>query len=176
MKIALQYAQNFDGLVLSFPQNDSIAHGGIANEGENSTKLGLKGNPALAEHLQIARDLFLLEYTGGKLHIPTISTKKSIELIAEAKEKGLQVTCSVAVHNLLLSDEELHGYGLWLDRVFHPRFRPDVGQDLNLPGRPGREDYDTRRCSRVRTPPRICREYQKPQSQVGTGLLACPFF
>lgn len=110
MKIALQYAQNFDGLVLSFPQNDSIAHGGIANEGENSTKLGLKGNPALAEHLQIARDLFLLEYTGGKLHIPTISTKKSIELIAEAKKKGLQVTCSVAVHNLLLSDKELHGF------------------------------------------------------------------
>lgn len=110
MKIALQYAQNFDGLVLSFPQNDSISHGGIANEGENSTKLGLKGNPALAEHLQIVRDLFLLEYTGGKLHIPTISTKKSIELIAEAKNKGLQVTCSVAVHNFFLSDDELHGF------------------------------------------------------------------
>lgn len=107
MKIALLYAQNFDGLVMSFPQNNSIAHGGIANEGENSTKLGLKGNPALAEHLQIARDLFLLEYTGGKLHIPTVSTQKSIELIAEARKKGLQVSCSVAVHNVCLSDDEL---------------------------------------------------------------------
>ena len=110
MKIALLYAQNFNGLILSFPQNNSIAGEGIANEGINSTKLGLKGNPALAEHIQIARDLFILEYTGGKLHIPTISTSKSIELIKEAKKKGLQVTCSVAVHHLTLTDDELHDF------------------------------------------------------------------
>ncbi|PQJ78111.1 dihydroorotase [Polaribacter porphyrae] len=110
LKIALLYAQNFDGLVLSFPKNNSIAGEGIANEGINSTKLGLKGIPALAEHIQIARDLFLLEYTGGKLHIPTISTAKSVELIKEAKKKGLQVTCSVTAHHLALTDDELHGF------------------------------------------------------------------
>ncbi|MCL7764909.1 dihydroorotase [Polaribacter sp. Z014] len=110
MKIALLYAQNFDGLVFSFPKNNSIAGEGIANEGINSTKLGLKGIPALAEHIQIARDLYLLEYTGGKLHIPTISTTKSVELIKEAKKKGLQVTCSVSVHHLTLSDDELQGF------------------------------------------------------------------
>lgn len=110
MKIALLYAQNFDGLVLSFPKNNAIAGEGIANEGINSTKLGLKGIPALAEHIQIARDLFLLEYTGGKLHIPTISTEKSVNLIKEAKKKGLQVTCSVAAHHLTLTDNELHGF------------------------------------------------------------------
>lgn len=110
MKIALQYAQNFDGLVLSFPKNNKIASSGIVHEGLNSTKLGLKGAPALAEHIQIARDLFLLEYTGGKLHIPTISSAKSLELIKEAKKKGLQVTCSVAVHHLSLTDDELHGF------------------------------------------------------------------
>ena len=110
MKIALQYAQNFDGLVLSFPKNNKIAGAGVANEGINSTKLGLKGIPALAEHIQIARDLFLLEYTGGKLHIPTISTEKSIELIREAKNKGLNVSCSVSVHHLTLSDDELEGF------------------------------------------------------------------
>lgn len=110
MKISLLYAQNFDGLVLSFPKNNSIAGEGIANEGINSTKLGLKGNPALAEQIQIARDLFLLEYTGGKLHIPTISTAKSAELIKEAKKKGLQVTCSIAAHHLVLTDDELHGF------------------------------------------------------------------
>ena len=110
MKIALLYAQNFDGLVLSFPKNNSIAGEGIANEGINSTKLGLKGNPALAEHIQISRDLFLLEYTGGKLHIPTISTAKSISLIKEAKKKGLKVTCSVAAHHLVLTDDELHAF------------------------------------------------------------------
>ena len=107
MKVALLYAQNFDGLILSFPKNNSISGEGIANEGINSTKLGLKGIPALAEHIQIARDLFLLEYTGGKLHIQTISSAKSATLIKEAKKKGLQVTCSVTPHHLLLTDDEL---------------------------------------------------------------------
>ena len=110
LKIALLYAQNFNGLVLSFPKNNSIAGEGVAHEGKNSTLLGLKGVPALAEELQISRDLFLLEYTGGKLHIPTISTKKSVELIKEAKKQGLNVTCSVAIHNLFLTDNELHGF------------------------------------------------------------------
>ena len=110
MKVALLYAQNFDGLILSFPKNNSISGEGIANEGINSTKLGLKGIPALAEHIQIARDLFLLEYTGGKLHIPTISSAKSATLIKEAKKKGLQVTCSVSINNLFLSDDNLHGF------------------------------------------------------------------
>lgn len=107
LKLALLYAQNFDGLVLSFPQDDTIANNGSANEGENSTLLGLKGNPGLAEELQIARDLFLLEYTGGKLHIPTISTAKSVKLIAEAKKKGLDVSCSVSAHHVSLTDNEL---------------------------------------------------------------------
>ena len=110
MKVALLYAQNFDGLVLSFPKNITIAGEGLANEGVNSTKLGLKGIPALAEHLQIARDLFLLEYTGGKLHIPTITTEKSATLIKEAKKKGLQVTCSVSAHHLILTDDELSSF------------------------------------------------------------------
>ena len=110
MKIALLYAQNFDGLVLSFPKNIAIAGEGLAHEGFNSTKLGLKGIPSLSENLQIARDLFLLEYTGGKLHIPTISTAKSVALIKEAKKKGLQVTCRVSAHHLTLTDEELHEF------------------------------------------------------------------
>ncbi len=107
MKLALLYAQNFNGLVLSFPQDVTIANNGTANEGENSTLLGLKGNPALAEELQIARDLFLLEYTGGKLHIPTISTSASVKLIADAKKKGLDITCSVSAHHISLTDDEL---------------------------------------------------------------------
>lgn len=110
MKIALLYAQNFDGLILSYPNNSSIAGEGVVNEGNNSTKLGLKGIPALAEHLQIARDLYILEYTGGKLHIPTISTKTSVDLIRKAKNKGLQVSCSVAAHHLILTDDELETF------------------------------------------------------------------
>jgi len=110
LKIALLYADNFDGLVLSFPQENKIVGKGIVNEGPNSTRLGLKGIPALAEELHVARDLFLLEYTKGKLHIPTISTAKSVQLIREAKAKGLNVSCSVAIHNLVMTDDELEGF------------------------------------------------------------------
>lgn len=110
LKIALQYAQNFDALVQSYPQENRIAGNGMVNEHENSTSLGLKGIPNLAEELQITRDLYLLEYTGGKLHIPTISTEKSVKLIREAKKKGLDVSCSVAIHNLLFDDQELKSF------------------------------------------------------------------
>ncbi|MGG5486123.1 dihydroorotase [Gaetbulibacter sp. PBL-D1] len=107
IKIALQYASNFDGLVMSFPQESKISGLGVMHEHVTSTSLGLKGNPSLAEELQIARDLFILEYTEGKLHIPTISTAKSVELIRAAKQKKLNVTCSVAIHNLILTDKDL---------------------------------------------------------------------
>ncbi|TRX03383.1 dihydroorotase [Flavobacterium gawalongense] len=110
LKIALQYVQDFDGLVIAFAQDENIKGNGAANEGVISTRLGLKGIPNLAEELQIARNLFLLEYTGGKLHIPTLSTKKSVQLIKEAKANGLNVTCSVAVHHLVLTDEKLEGF------------------------------------------------------------------
>ena len=110
LKLGLLYARNFDGLLLSFPQDGHIKGSGVAHEGEVSTSLGLKGIPALAEELQIARDLFILEYTGGKLHIPTISTAKSVQLIKEAKDKGLDVSCSVAIHNLFFTDRELEGF------------------------------------------------------------------
>lgn len=110
LKIALLYGQNFGALIHSFPLETSIGGKGVANEGENATKLGLKGIPAMAEELQVARDLFILEYTGGKLHIPTISTEGSIKLIAAAKKKGLDVSCSVAIHNLWFTDDTLKDF------------------------------------------------------------------
>lgn len=110
LKIALQYAQGFNGLVQSFPFEKSVARNGMVNEEVNSTRLGLKGIPALAEELQVTRDLYLLEYTGGKLHIPTISTKKAVALIKEAKKKGMQVSCSVAATNLYLTDDALESF------------------------------------------------------------------
>lgn len=110
MKIALQYASNFEGLVCSFPQESQITGNGVMNEHIISTKIGLKGNPALAEELQVARDLSLLEYAEGKLHIPTISTAKSVALIREAKAKKLDVTCAVTIHNLVFTDDVLQGF------------------------------------------------------------------
>ena len=110
LKIALQYAYDFDGLVIAFSQEPNIKGSGVVNEGIVSTRLGLKGIPALAEEIQIAKNLFILEYTGGKLHIPTVTTAKSVQLIREAKAKGLQVSCSVAVHHLVLNDEKLETF------------------------------------------------------------------
>ncbi|MDH4402950.1 MAG: dihydroorotase [Flavobacterium sp.] len=110
LKIGLQYVQDFDGLLIAYSQDASIKGNGVVNEGVVSTRLGLKGIPNLAEELQISRNLFLLEYTGGKLHIPTISTAKSLELIRNAKAKGLNVTCSASVHHLVLNDEKLEGF------------------------------------------------------------------
>ena len=110
LKIGLQYVQDFDGLLIAYSQDANIKGNGVVNEGVVSTRLGLKGNPNLAEELQISRNLFLLEYTGGKLHIPTISNAKSVELIKNAKAKGLNVTCSAAVHHLVLNDEKLEGF------------------------------------------------------------------
>ena len=110
LKIALQYTSSFDGLVHSFPHEPRVATKGVMNENITSTRLGLNGLPALAEELQVARDLFLLEYTEGKLHIPTISTAKSVHLIREAKAKKLDVSCSVAIHNLLFTDESLSDF------------------------------------------------------------------
>ncbi len=110
LKIALQYTQDFDGLVIAFSQDENIKGNGVANEGVVSTRLGLKGIPNLAEEIEVAKNLFLLEYTGGKLHIPTISTAKSVALIQEAKAKGLHVSSSVAVHHLVLTDEKLEEF------------------------------------------------------------------
>ena len=110
LKVALQYTQGFDGLVLSFPQENKLVGKGIVNEGVVSTKLGLKGAPALAESIQIARDLHILEYAGGKLHIPTITTEASVHLIRDAKAKGLDVSCSTAITNLYFTDESLETF------------------------------------------------------------------
>jgi dihydroorotase len=110
MERALLYAQGFDALIFSYPEDTAIAGKAKVNEGEISTLLGMKGIPSLAEELMIARDLYLAEYTGSRIHFSTISTTRSVELIREAKRKGLEVTCDVAVHHLVLTDEALMGF------------------------------------------------------------------
>lgn len=110
MERALLYAQGFDALVLSYPEDTAIAGKAKVNEGEVSTLLGMKGIPSLAEELMIARDLYLAEYTVSRIHFSTVSTARSVELIREAKRKGLEVTCDVAAHHLVLTDEALMGF------------------------------------------------------------------
>ena len=110
LKTALQYVQYFNGLILSFPLEHSISKNAQMHEGIISTTYGLKGFSEISEEIAILRDLKLLEYTGGKLHFPTISTVNSLNIIKEAKSKGLNVTCGVSVNNLFFNDEKLKDF------------------------------------------------------------------
>ena len=110
LKLSLQYTQPFNGLVQSFPYEKGLSPKGVVHEGAKSTMLGLKGIPATSETVRIQRDLALLEYTGGKLHIPTISTAEAVALIKAAKDNGLDVSCSVAAHHLIMTDEVLDSF------------------------------------------------------------------
>lgn len=110
MSRALLYSKGIDALIISFAEDDSVAGGNQMNEGEMSTYLGMKGKPNLAESLMVSRDLFLAEYNDAPIHFTCISTAESVELIKNAKKKGIRVTCDVAAHNLLFSDEEVQGF------------------------------------------------------------------
>jgi len=110
MERALQYATGFGALIFSYPEDVAIAGKAKVHEGVVSTLLGMKGIPSLAEELMIARDLYLAEYTGSPIHFSTISTQRSVNLIREAKAKGLKVSCDVAAHHLVLTDESLLGF------------------------------------------------------------------
>jgi len=110
MKIAMLYAKNFDGLIMSFSSEKKIAQQGQMNEGITSTKLGLKGMPTIAEEIQLARDLQLCEYTEARVHFSTLSTAESVKLIRNAKAKGLNVTADTSSYHLLLNDTELESF------------------------------------------------------------------
>jgi dihydroorotase len=107
---ALQYVKAFNGVLLQMPIDNSFSKQGLMNEGIISTQLGLQGIPTFSEILMIKRDIELLKYTQSKLHITGISSIESIELIEEAKQQGLQITCSIAPQNLLFCDEDVALY------------------------------------------------------------------
>ena len=106
----LQYLQKFNGLLINRPEDTYLTAFGSMNEGFTSTYLGLKGMPGLAEEIMVKRDIELLKYAGGRIHFANISTAPAIKQVINAKKKGLQVTCDVAVHNLLYEDSLLSEY------------------------------------------------------------------
>lgn len=110
LKIALQYAQSFDGIIFSHPINGEIAANGAMHEGIISTKIGIKGIPTLAETIQISRDLQILSYTEGKLHIPNISSAEGVDLVRTAKKQGLKLSCSVGLPNLFFNESHLEDF------------------------------------------------------------------
>ena len=110
LKLALLYTKHQEFPIFSYPLNKDVSNNGVINENKTSTMLGLKGSPSIAEEIQIMRDLAILEYTGGNLHIPTISTGRSLDLIRNAKNEGLKVSCSTCIHNLFFNDENLKDF------------------------------------------------------------------
>lgn len=107
---ALEYILAINGTIIQLPDDKSIGTYGLMNEGEISTKLGLQGKPSLSEELMVARDIEVLRYTNSKIHFTGISTKKSLQLIAEAKKENLNITCSVTPYHLFFCDEDLKDY------------------------------------------------------------------
>lgn len=101
---ALQYVQPFCGLIITMPFDKTLVGEGQVNEGEISVRMGMKGITNVSEYTVVQRDLELLRYAGGRLHMMGISTKESVDLIRKAKQEKLPVTCSVFVHHLI-SDE-----------------------------------------------------------------------
>ncbi|HSZ85724.1 MAG TPA: dihydroorotase [Puia sp.] len=123
---ALQYIKAFDGVIIQIPDDKSVGANGLINEGIISTTLGLPGKPMIGEELIIERDIKLAEYTESKIHFTGITSSKSIELIKRAKDKGLNITCSITPYHLFFSDEDLLNYDTNL-KVYPPlRTKTDV--------------------------------------------------
>lgn len=110
MKRGLEYLKGINGLVINHPNDLTLSKGGQLHEGEISTRLGMKGIPALAETLMLKRDLDLLAYTNSRLHVHNISTAESVKLIKNAKAKGLQVTASVSIMHLIYNHTALENF------------------------------------------------------------------
>ena len=110
MRSAMEYAKTFNRPIVDHAEDLLLAAGGIMNEGYYSTILGLKGIPAAAEEVIVARDTLLAKLTGAKIHIAHISTAGSVDIIKRAKEEGLSVTCETTPHHLALTDESLCDY------------------------------------------------------------------
>ena len=110
MSRALQYALGFGGLLFTHPENKAMAGKALVHESKTTILLGMKGIPALAEEMQIARDIFLAQYHDAPVHISNISTAGAVILIKKAKKDGVKVTCDVAAHQLVFTEELLNDF------------------------------------------------------------------
>lgn len=110
LREALKYINSHDSIIISHSEDSSLANSGVINEGKISTRLGLKGIPSITESLAIARELEIVRATKGRYHFAHISTKRSVELIRQAKKEGLNVTCETAPHYFSLSEDDIKDY------------------------------------------------------------------
>jgi dihydroorotase len=134
MRRALLYAQHFDIPVIQHAEDLHLSAAGVMHEGEWSTRLGLPGIPGLAEDVMVARDLLLLEVTGGRYHVAHLSTARSLDLVRAARGRGFKVTCEVTPHHLILTDEAVATTGFSTETKMKPPLRPDADRDAMLQG------------------------------------------
>ena len=110
MRRALEYSKMFDIPILGHEEDSNLSNNRHMHEGFYSTKLGIQGIPSLSEEILVARDIMLTEYTGGRFHVCHISSRGSVELVRQAKAKGLKVTCEVTPHHFTLTDQVVESY------------------------------------------------------------------
>jgi dihydroorotase len=129
---ALQYLQKFQGVLIDHPEDIWLNKFGQMHEGINSTTLGLKGMPRIAEEVAAGRNLDLLAYSGGKLHFSRLSTAKAIDQVRSAKKKGLQVTCDITSYQPILDDSLLEDFDT--NYKVNPPLREKSDQDALIKG------------------------------------------
>lgn len=131
LKRAMEYAKMFDIPIIEHCEDESLA-GGAMNESINSTILGLTPIPSVAEDLIVMRDILLAEYTGGRVHIAHISSKRSVEMVRKAKKKGINVTAEVAPHHFTLTDDAVKTYDT--NAKMNPPLRTKADVDAIIEG------------------------------------------
>src|SRR5215208_5559166 len=134
MRRALLYAQHFDVPVIQHAEDLNLTGPGVMHEGEWSTRLGLPGIPGSAEDVMVARDIILAEDTRGRYHVAHLSTARSLGLVRRARAEGLRVTCEVAPHHLILTDEEVAKSGFSTNTKMKPPLRSERDREALVNG------------------------------------------
>lgn len=134
MRVALEYSSMLNVPIINHEEDLDLSRPGHMNEGVVSTRLGLEGSPGIAEDVMIARDILLAELTGGHIHVAHISTKKGVDLVREAKKKGVSVTTEVCTHHFDLTDEEVDRRHFDTHVKMHPPLRTQEDVEAMIVG------------------------------------------
>lgn len=124
LRMVLTYAKNFDVLVFEHPEEPSLSEGGVINRGLKSLELGVQGIPSCSESIAVAKAILLVEETKSYIHLQHISTKESIELIRWAKSRGINITCEVTPHHLILTEDSIQSH-LDTNKKMNPPLRTE---------------------------------------------------
>lgn len=134
MRVALEYSSMLGAPIINHEEDLELSRPGHMNEGKVATRLGLDGTPGIAEEVMIARDIMLAEYTGGHIHVAHISTKNAVDMVRQAKKKGINVTTEVCAHHFDLTDEEIERQNFNTNFKMHPPLRTQEDVDAMVEG------------------------------------------